>query len=35
MLAMHTQLAWAKAEGRRGAIRRQIDATDAEIDRLV
>jgi hypothetical protein len=35
LLAMHKQLASAKGEGQRGAIQRQIDATDAEIDRLV
>ena len=35
MLAMHKQLASAKGEAQRGAIQRQIDATDAEIDRLV
>ena len=35
MLAMHKQLASAKSEGQRGAMQRQIEATDAEIDRLV
>jgi hypothetical protein len=35
MLAMHKQLASAKSEAQRGAIQRQIEATDAEIDRLV
>jgi methylase of polypeptide subunit release factors len=35
MLALHKQLASAKAEAQRGAIQRQIEATDAEIDRLV
>jgi len=35
MLAMHKQLASAKSEAQRGAIQRQIDATDADIDRLV
>jgi hypothetical protein len=35
LLAMHKQLASAKGEAQRGAIQRQIDATDAEIDRLV
>jgi hypothetical protein len=35
MLALHTTLASAKSEAQRGAIRRQIEATDAEIDRLV
>ena len=32
---MHRQLASAKSEARRGAIQRQIEATDAAIDRLV
>jgi SAM-dependent methyltransferase len=35
MLALHKQLASAKSEAQRGTIQRQIDATDAEIDRLV
>jgi hypothetical protein len=35
MLALHKQLASAKSEAQRGAIQRQIDATDAKIDRLV
>jgi hypothetical protein len=35
MLALHKQLASAKSEAQRGAIQRQIEATDAEIDRLV
>jgi hypothetical protein len=35
MLALHRQLASAKSEAQRGAIQRQIEATDAEIDRLV
>jgi hypothetical protein len=35
MLAMHKQLASAKGEAQRVAIQRQIEATDAEIDRLV
>jgi len=35
MLALHKQLASAKSEGQRGAIQRQIEATDAEIDSLV
>jgi len=35
MLALHKQLASAKSEAQRGAIQRQIDATDREIDRLV
>jgi hypothetical protein len=35
MLAMHKQLASAKSETQRGAIQRQIEATDAAIDRLV
>ena len=35
MLALHRQLASAKSEAQRGAIGRQIEATDAEIDRLV
>jgi SAM-dependent methyltransferase len=35
MLALHKQLASAKSEAQRGVIQRQVDATDAEIDRLV
>jgi hypothetical protein len=35
MLALHKQLASGKSEAHRGAIRRQIEATDAAIDRLV
>jgi hypothetical protein len=35
MLALHRQRASAKSEAQRGAIHRQIEATDAEIDRLV
>jgi hypothetical protein len=35
MLALHKQLASAKSEAKRGVIQRQIEATDAEIDRLV
>jgi len=35
MLGLHKQLASAKSEAQRGAIQRQIDATDREIDRLV
>ena len=35
MLALHKQLAAAKSEGQKTTIQRQIDATDAEIDRLV
>jgi hypothetical protein len=35
MLAMHKQLGSAKGEAQRGAIQRQIEATDREIDRLV
>jgi SAM-dependent methyltransferase len=35
VLALHRELAAAKSEGQRQAIQRQIDATDAEIDRLV
>jgi hypothetical protein len=35
MLALHKQAASAKSEAQRGAIQRQIGATDAEIDRLV
>jgi hypothetical protein len=35
MLALHKQLASAKSEAQRGAVQRQIEATDREIDRLV
>jgi hypothetical protein len=35
MQAMHKQLASAKGDSQRGAIQRQIEATDAEIDRMV
>ncbi|MGA2034190.1 MAG: N-6 DNA methylase [Thermoguttaceae bacterium] len=35
MLALHKQLRAAKSEAHRTTIQRQIDATDAEIDRLV
>jgi len=35
MLAFHKQAASAKSEAQRGVIQRQIEATDAEIDRLV
>jgi SAM-dependent methyltransferase len=35
MLTLHKRLASAKSEAQRGAIQRQIEATDAEIDRLV
>ncbi len=35
MLALHRSLASTKSEGQTTAIQRQIDATDAEIDRLV
>jgi hypothetical protein len=35
MLTLHKQAASAKGETQRGAIQRQIDATDREIDRLV
>jgi hypothetical protein len=35
MLALHKQLASAKGEAQRGAIQRQIETTDAAIDRLV
>jgi hypothetical protein len=35
MLALHKQHASVKSEAQRGAIQRQIEATDAEIDRLV
>jgi hypothetical protein len=35
MLALHKQLASAKSQAQRAAIQRQIEATDAEIDRLV
>jgi hypothetical protein len=35
MLALHKQLAAAKSEAQKDVVQRQIDATDAEIDRLV
>ena len=35
MLALHTQLAHAKSVAQKGITQRQIDATDAEINRLV
>jgi len=35
MLGLHKQLAAAKSEAQRAILQRQIDATDAEIDRLV
>ena len=35
MLGLHKQLAAAKLEAQKALIQRQIDATDAEIDRLV
>ena len=35
MLALHKQLAAAKPEAQKTVVQRQIDATDAEIDRLV
>jgi hypothetical protein len=35
MLALHKQAASSKSEAQRGAIERQIEATDTEIDRLV
>ena len=35
MLGLHKQLAAAKSEGQKGILQRQIDATDADIDRLV
>jgi hypothetical protein len=35
MLALHKQLAAAKSAAERAILQRQIDATDAEIDRLV
>jgi hypothetical protein len=35
MLTLHKQLAIAKSEARKTVVQRQIDATDAEIDRLV
>ena len=35
MLALHEHLAAAKSESQKTVIQRQIDATDAEIDRLV
>ncbi|MEE8200496.1 MAG: DUF559 domain-containing protein [Candidatus Acidoferrales bacterium] len=35
MLALHQQLAVAKSAAQKGVIQRQIEATDAEVDRLV
>jgi DNA-binding CsgD family transcriptional regulator len=35
MLALHKQLLAAKSESQKTVVQRQIDATDAEIDRLV
>jgi hypothetical protein len=35
MLALHKQLAAATSDPQKVVIQRQIDATDAEIDRLV
>jgi hypothetical protein len=35
MLSLHKQLAAAKSEAQKTVIQRQIDAADAEIDRLV
>jgi hypothetical protein len=35
MLALNQQLAAAKSEAQKAVLHRQIDATDAEIDRLV
>jgi hypothetical protein len=35
MLGLHKQLAAAKSEAQKAITQRQIDATDAEIDRLV
>jgi hypothetical protein len=35
MLGLHAQLATVKSEAQKAVIQRQIDATDAEIDRLV
>ena len=35
MLSLQNRLAAAKSESQRATIQRQIDATDAEIDRLV
>ena len=35
MLGLHKQLAVAKSEAQKAIMQRQIDATDAEIDRLV
>ena len=35
MLGLHQQLATAKSAARKTVLQRQIDATDAEIDRLV
>ena len=35
MLRLHKQLAAAKSAAQKAILQRQIDATDAEIDRLV
>ena len=35
MLSLHKHLAAAKSESQKTVVQRQIDATDAEIDRLV
>jgi hypothetical protein len=35
MLGVHKQLATAKSAAQKAIVQRQIDATDAEIDRLV
>ena len=35
LLSLHQHLAVAKSEAQRGAIQHQVDATDAEIDRMV
>ena len=35
MLSLHKQLAAAKSAAQKAIMQRQIDATDAEIDRLV
>jgi hypothetical protein len=35
MLALHKQVAKAKSEQERTVVQRQIDSTDAEIDKLV
>jgi len=35
MMSLHKQLAAAKSGAQKAVIQRQIDATDAEIDRLV